>query len=217
MTKREFLRNLQDALQALPYEERNEALDYYENYFEEAGLENEQSIINELGDIKDLAQKILNNEPLLPQAVKKVQKEEGLLEKDDKEKKENFFSNNKWLIIILLVVTSPIWFSAALSVLGTVLGFVFGIISLALGLVVGSMGMAIASLVVFVGGFFFISVLPGGYLIPLGVTLLLVGFAILFGLLGIAMFTKFFPWCWKGLVSVWNKLFGTKKIKKDEQ
>ncbi len=217
MTKREFLRNLQDALQALPYEERNEALDYYENYFEEAGLENEQSIINELGDIKDLAQKILNNEPLLPQAVKKVQKEEGLLEKDDKEKKENFFSNNKWLIIILLVVTSPIWFSAALSVLGTVLGFVFGIISLALGLVVGSMGMAIASLVVFVGGFFFISVLPGGYLIPLGVTLLLVGFAILFGLLGIAMFTKFFPWCWKGLVSVWNKLFGTKKITKDEQ
>ena len=49
MTKYEFMKELEESLTDIPLEERMEALQYYESYFEDAGPEREQSIILELG------------------------------------------------------------------------------------------------------------------------------------------------------------------------
>ena len=220
MTKREYLRNLQDALQALPYEDRNEALDFYENYFDEAGRENEQKIIEELGDVKVLAEKIQNNEALLPQAVKSTSQNERKKSAEktvEKSDKSNLFSDNKWLIIIILVVTCPIWFSAVVSIIGTLFGVVCGVFGLAVGLIAASIGMGIGAVAILILGFFNLSMFPGGFLIPLGIALLLSGLTIFFWMLGIAMFTIFIPWCWKGIKTVWNKIKDSLKSTKDAQ
>ena len=59
MNKREFLQALDDALSTLvPDRERQETLRYYREYFEEAGPEREAELIQELGDPRELAQKI---------------------------------------------------------------------------------------------------------------------------------------------------------------
>lgn len=59
MTKHEFLQALDDALSTLvPDRERQETLRYYREYFEEAGPEREAELIQELGDPRELAQKI---------------------------------------------------------------------------------------------------------------------------------------------------------------
>ena len=49
MTKLEFMKELEQLLPDIPSEEREEALRYYNGYFEDAGEEREEDIIKELG------------------------------------------------------------------------------------------------------------------------------------------------------------------------
>lgn len=48
MTRKEFMRELEFLLQDISDEEREEALAFYENYFDEAGSMNESQVIEEL-------------------------------------------------------------------------------------------------------------------------------------------------------------------------
>ena len=48
MNRDEFIIKLQDELQSIPTEERENALKYYREYFDDAGVENEQQVIAEL-------------------------------------------------------------------------------------------------------------------------------------------------------------------------
>ncbi len=58
MTKYEFLGDLSRLLSDLSEEERNEALQYYEDYFADAGREQEQAVIEELESPEKVAAKI---------------------------------------------------------------------------------------------------------------------------------------------------------------
>ena len=49
MNRKEFIEQLSYLLQDIEDEERQAALEYYEDYFDEAGIENEALIIEELG------------------------------------------------------------------------------------------------------------------------------------------------------------------------
>ena len=55
MDRKTFMRELEYLLQDINDEERKEALDYYESYFDEAGLENEQQVLAELGEPSQVA------------------------------------------------------------------------------------------------------------------------------------------------------------------
>lgn len=58
MNRSEFMFALAQLLADLPLEERSEALKFYNNYFDDAGPENEQQIIEELISPKHVAQSI---------------------------------------------------------------------------------------------------------------------------------------------------------------
>ncbi len=57
MNKQEFLRKLEQSLR-IKAEEKDEVMRYYSEYFEEAGPENEQAVLEELGDPRVLAEKL---------------------------------------------------------------------------------------------------------------------------------------------------------------
>ena len=59
MNKETYLQELRKGLKLLPQYDRDEAIEFYEEYFDEAGVENEQKVIEELGEPKILAKKIL--------------------------------------------------------------------------------------------------------------------------------------------------------------
>lgn len=61
MSKQEFMRELEALLAELPNEEREEAVRYYDAYFEDAGAENEQTVIGELGSAERVAEQILHD------------------------------------------------------------------------------------------------------------------------------------------------------------
>ena len=58
MNRIEFMTELEKLLKEIPEEERKEAMQYYEDYFADAGLENEQHVISELESPKKVAQTI---------------------------------------------------------------------------------------------------------------------------------------------------------------
>lgn len=59
MTRREYLDELNTHLMSLSSEERENAVRFYEEYFEDAGAENEQQVIEELGKPYALAKSII--------------------------------------------------------------------------------------------------------------------------------------------------------------
>ena len=61
MKRREFIEELEDRLRHLPYKDRKEAIKFYEEYFDEAGSENEQTVIDELRSPAHIASKILSD------------------------------------------------------------------------------------------------------------------------------------------------------------
>lgn len=58
MTKLEFMKELESLLPDIPSEERDEALQYYNGYFDDAGEDQEQEIIKELGSPARVAEVI---------------------------------------------------------------------------------------------------------------------------------------------------------------
>ena len=59
MNREEYLKRLSFLLKDLPEEEIEDAIAYYEDYFEDAGPENEQAILKELGSPQELANQII--------------------------------------------------------------------------------------------------------------------------------------------------------------
>lgn len=58
MNRKEYMDRLEQFLLVLPEEEREEALQYYHDYFDDAGVENEENVIRELGTPEEVAAKI---------------------------------------------------------------------------------------------------------------------------------------------------------------
>ena len=58
MNREEYLKRLSFLLKDLPKEEIEDAIAYYEDYFEEAGEEKEEQVIKELGSPEKIAKMI---------------------------------------------------------------------------------------------------------------------------------------------------------------
>lgn len=58
MKRAEFMRQLESLLQSIPAAEREEALQYYNNYFDDAGEDSEQEVIEALGNPARVAENI---------------------------------------------------------------------------------------------------------------------------------------------------------------
>ncbi len=59
MTKKEYMEQLKVKLKRLPKEDFERAVEYYEEYFAEAGEENEQKAIEDLGSPQEAAEQII--------------------------------------------------------------------------------------------------------------------------------------------------------------
>lgn len=61
MNASEFLMRLDGQLKRLPAAERESALSYYRDYFADAGIENEQKVLEELGSPEELGEAIVGD------------------------------------------------------------------------------------------------------------------------------------------------------------
>lgn len=91
MTKVEYLAKLDKYLRKLPKEDYQEAMDYFSEYFEEAGPENEAQVIAALGTPKEAARDIISR--LLDEKI------------IDQEKTPKSRVSMVWLAILAVIIT----------------------------------------------------------------------------------------------------------------
>lgn len=165
MNRQEFLTGLSQLLADIPEAERQEALDYYNSYFDDAGPENEAMVIQELGGTPDKAAASIKaelrsgktsrrnygeyteqgyrdtripNTDQMPQPVPRPEKENSRKFQSDNSRMTKII-----LIALILIVTSSIW----LGIIGGLFGAVFGLLGGLLSLIAG-LGGAVFSMIV---------------------------------------------------------------------
>ena len=195
MNRKEFMERLEQLLMDIPQEERIEALAYYNGYFEDAGVENEERIIRELES---------------PEAVAAIIKADIGVEEEKEAAGSNEDPNRTLKIVLLVIVavlTSPLWLGA----LGAVAGVLLGVIGTVLGFL---LALTLAVLAFYILGFLFagigISILVAGGIASgmglLGSGLILLALA-LAGTVGcVWLYGKFLPWMFRGIISLCSRL-----------
>lgn len=229
MSRKEFMEELENMLGDIQEAEREEALQYYNDYFDEAGPENEEQVIRELGTsakvaaiIKTSLQENINEAGEFCETGYSDPRFKINYEVVDNNENGNQDSNHTYnrtgnrerqyaketsggkiaLIIILCILALPI----ALPILGGIFGLIVGILGAAFGIFVTIAALAvtlpIAGIVVFVVGVVTLFTAPTVGMFSCGVGLLLLGVGILLVLLTGIICVKFFPWLIRGIVDI---------------
>lgn len=195
MNRKEFLEKLAYLLQDIEDVERDEALQYYDNYFDEAGTENEIQVINDLGSPERIAAIIkagLENrfdndiefsEKGMDNAYYKEAREiiEAVDHENHHEKRKNNFKGNpernRILIILILIGIVILAFSGLFGVGISALAFVLAV---GIGILVGGVVCLAGALACIIHGFVLLSATPGMGLIILAAGFALIALAVVF-------------------------------------
>ncbi|MED3802657.1 DUF1700 domain-containing protein [Lysinibacillus xylanilyticus] len=166
MNRASFLKKLQGKLQRLPAHEIDAALAYYEEYFDEAGEENEQRVIQQLGSPSHVASQIMADYAL-----------------KDLEATSTSTSTKKnmsaiWLII-LAIISAPL--SLPLLVVAIALIFSFGavIFSVIIAIIATVLSIFFGGIVALISGFFILAQDWATALLFMGVGFIVTGLGIL--------------------------------------
>lgn len=125
MNRREFMEQLKKRLRKLPYDEAKEAIDYYEQYFDDAGAENEQTVLTELGSPANVAAQIIAD---------------FAIKSGDTEESPKQGLSTIWLII-LAIFASPLALPLALAAVLLIAALVITILSVIVS--IGATGLAL--------------------------------------------------------------------------
>lgn len=162
MRREEFMKELEYLLRDIPVNEREDALAYYENYFDEAGAENEYQVIQELGSPVAVAEKILADTQQTHSTQKDSYSEpesytgnssHAYGQQKATEKKQGMTKGVKILIAIIIILTFPLWigvvaglFGALVGIIGAAFGIAVGLLGATLGLLAGGIGLIIGGI-----------------------------------------------------------------------
>lgn len=171
MNRNEFMTKLEAQLADIPKEEREEALQYYRDYFEDAGAEHEMDVIRELGSPEQVAETIkadLKYDHHTDSGEYPVGGYTGNYtgEQKTEQKPPKTSMGLKILLIVLIVlVGAPVVIPVTLGLALAVLGIVFAAFAFFAGLVIGAAAVMFAGAVIVIVGIpLLITALPAGLL-----------------------------------------------------
>ena len=205
MNRIDFMRRLELLLSDLPENERREAVQYYNDYFNDAGVENEEEVLESLGTPEEVAGSI--REGLREEAREKGEfSEKGF--KQDGQKQEKKDAGDRYrtegrkkgmsasavaLIVICCLVASPVLIPLAITliVVLAVLGAVF--ISLVLVFLLVGVVCIVSGVIAFFGSLTELFLAPASAVMGIGMSLIAVGAGILLTMLLVFVISKIFP------------------------
>lgn len=216
MNKYEYLSQLRVGLATLSKDDREEAMSYYEEFFNDAGEDNEQAVIASLGTPEELAKSIIkenatqpevsdgpmaapgtsgfesgNNGFVAPETPKQTAQRQG----------KNWSGGQIALVVVLLVLSFPIWIGFVAGAFGIAIGFIAAAFGLLVGIGAGAVGSLVCGIITL-----FVNPMAGLFMIGCGL--------ILGGLIPLAVYplcklvVKLFQIIIKGIGSLINKLSG---------
>ncbi len=174
MNRIQFMTELAELLQDISVEERIEAMKYYNDYFDEAGEENEEDIVKELGSPERVAAEVkagLGETAASAGEFRETGYTDTRFERKAAPSYPGEEKNTGWektqqqgsgydeshrnkntglkivLIILVLVVGSPVILPVALAIICTVIAIILTIVGLFAGLVIASVMVALLGVV----------------------------------------------------------------------
>lgn len=198
MNRNEYMAALRRALAGLPEEERASALRYYEEYFDDAGPENERKAIDGLGAPEQVAAQILADYRELT-AVPLQGRDAGSAAAKPRRRWRGI---SPWLLIVLVLLAIPVGVPLLLGAAATVLGLL-----VAAAAVVFAFAVVIPLALLLAGamlcGFSFaLWGAPASAVTTLGCGLALLALGVLVSLLIIKLCMLFVPPVCRGLVAL---------------
>ena len=213
MNRVDFMRQLESLLQNISPGEREEALQYYNEYFDDAGAENEQAVIEALGNPAKVAENIkrdINGRGdagcQKPQNRAVVQYQQTATGTWQEPKKESIPTWALVLIIIGAILLSPAALGLAGGALGTLVSTIVGWFALIFGFGVTALALFVVLLVLLVVGIMCMWVDPLAGAALLGGGLVCGALSILFLMLTVAMAGIVTPAVFNGICRLFNKL-----------
>lgn len=174
MSKEEYLAELERNLRKLPEEEREEAMQYYREYLEEAG-ENVEEVIEKLGSPKEVANGIIRECAVKSlEVVGQGQKRE---KEEEKERKKNDTAKNVWLII-LGIFAAPVAFPVAIAIVAVLFSIFVVMAAFFFTVTVLDLSFFLVGIVAFVVGIGIVTVSPITTVFLIGCSLFVNGFGI---------------------------------------
>lgn len=231
LNKSEFLSKLERLLWNIPKEEREEAIQYYEEYFNDAGVEKEAELIAELESPEKVAKSIrdgfLNgNTDSMEYTERGVHngnnQNNNMLSSERGAEQSNTYtygggtagqttdkkSLETWQIILIVVAAlllSPVWITILTGVAGAVVGAIGTILGILIAVIVCIPAFAVAGVVCVGIGISQMAISPALGAIVLGIGLLFIGGMFICLLLTVLLIGKAIPGIVKGIKHLCTK------------
>ena len=197
MNRYDYLKQLENLLQDINEDDRKEALDYYQSYFDEAGEENEQEVIETLGSVEQLASIIkdgLNND--FEQDIEIG--DEGITHNKYNQKQEiqeikQKMNKKDLMIFVILFLCLCVPISSILNSIFGIAGVLFYIILFFFGFWMITFALYVIGSILIAAGILNILSYLGAGLIFIGIGLILIAIGELTGKLSSYFFKEFLP------------------------
>lgn len=235
MSKEEFLSQLENQLSGIPENEKQEALQYYRDYFEDAGKEKESEVLASLGSPADVAKNIREENRYgeytesgyrtgaASSGSNMLQPQNNGYGPNGGNGQNNGYGPNggygqntgnnsntgkkdDQTGIIVAIILTVLLSPLWIPLVGSILGVIIGIIGAIFGFAVAGVLMFVGSIIAFVGS---IIAMIAGVPVPIGIMIMGIGLIVgALGLLVILLTVMFFRYAVPGIVKGIQKLWG---------
>lgn len=225
MNKAEFLHQLEQLLSDIAPYERTEALNYYEEYFTDAGAENEQRILLELGSPRQVAQSIREGlQPRMPYGnnssaqvppyadVPPYKEVPPYTETPSYAEMPQYSNSNRaeksslptWAVVLIVIgciFASPVLLGLFAAAVGLLIGF-FGVI---IGFGAAGLATVVAGISVVFAGIINCALFPMAGIVLAGAGLIVFALGILFIMFTVWLCGFALPAIFRGIKSLFRK------------
>lgn len=219
MNRAEFIDRLRELLSDITEAEREEALNYYEDYFDDAGVENEASVIASLGSPEKVAATIKHG-------LNDATTEEGEFSETgytnytyDKDEIATTSQKKKWdlsggmliVAIIVCIFALPILAPLAIAVLSVIISILCTIAALIFAVMVAGVAIVVTGIALIISSIVMLISSPVVGILLAGAGLILAGIGVLITILGSWIITKVVPPLFRAFINFCRKPFERKR------
>lgn len=229
MNRKEYIARLEQLLLVLPIEEREEALQYYNDYFDDAGVENEDNVIAELGSPEEVAAKIRAGyagefaeyseqgyedsrfqraHELVPEGADNADWKDSVEEAEregQNTKAQKKDHSNIWKIIaitLILLIASPVILPLGIAAVAVIFSLLIAVFAVIIGVGVSGFALLFAGLAVVVAGIAKVLLAPALGILAMGIGCIIVAIGVVISWAMISLAVKVVPGMIRWLVRV---------------
>lgn len=208
MIRSEFMKKLEQFLAELSPQERQEAIDYYNSYMDDAGIGINDTVPESIGTpeevAKELKRSILNPDTdfIADEKININVPDKKNMYSNFNNKKKSMSGNEIALIVIIAILTSPIWITIVMAAFSVVVG----VMAVAFGLGVAFISLIIAGVALVIAGFAVLLTETATAVGLIGAGFIVMSIGIVLSICVVNCIAVFIPWVIKSISKLAKKI-----------